>query len=171
MAEEEVPEEKRKEKEFVDTLRAEAREEMKLYMKEMRNKFLQEDVEEMKADGVPPDELLSDKWWEYIPDFYETRHWLTGLYLSPPVNCKVVICKDHPSLYQWMREEVVFGVVLSVQPAETVTARYKNGLPIFGKDGKELRIPGIPRVEVAFSDNDYEGGFYLPADCLKARED
>ena len=69
-----------------------------------------------------------------------------------------------------MREEGVFGVVLSVLPESTATACDKDGKIIFDKDGKELRMPGIPSVEVAFPEYDYAGGYYLPADCLKVRE-
>jgi hypothetical protein len=116
--------------------------------------------EEYRAKVEDP---YSEEWWEHIPD-EEPRHWLTGLYMSPPVNSKVVVCdKDHPFLEAWMRAPGVVGVVLSVQPESIIT--------ILGKDGKQVRIPGIPRVEVAFSEDDYEGGFYLPADCVKVLED
>ena len=59
---------------------------------------------------------------------------LTGLHMAPSVNSKVVICMDHPFMDPWMREEGLFGVVLSVQPKETGTACDKNGLAIFGKE-------------------------------------
>jgi hypothetical protein len=142
-----------------------------LLLKEMRNEFLQRSLDRMKKNGVPPDRLYSDRWWEYIPDFDETRHWLTGLYNTPPVDSQVVICKDHPAVHEWMRAPGVFGVVLSIQPESVITLRDKNGDPILDKDGKQVRIPGIPRVEVAFPEDDYQHGLSFPADCLKMRED
>ena len=111
--------------------------------------------------------MSSDGWWEHIPEDDKTRHWLTGLYITPPVNSKVVISKNHPAADLWMTEEGVFGVVLSVWPPSLITPLDNKGLPILGKDGKQVRMPGIPDVEVAFPENDYEGGMYLPADCLK----
>ena len=78
-----------------------------------------------------------------------------------------MISKNHPAADPWMTEEDVFGVVLSVQPESSITLLDNKGLPIVGKDGKQVRMPGIPNVEVAFPEDDYEGGFYLPADCLE----
>ena len=102
----------------------------------------------MKEVGTKEDNRPSDEWWEHIPDFDfdKRRHWLTGLYMSPPEESQVVVCKDHPFVDLWMREENVLGVVLLVELESIITACDKNGQPIKGKDGKELRIPGIPSV-------------------------
>ena len=144
--------------------------ELKRLRKERRDKFLQKSLEDMKKHGVPPERLLSDGWWHHIPDFDDTRSWLTGLYISPPLNSRVVVCKDHPFVEGWMRAEGVLAVVLSVQTPSVITLLDEKGKPILDKDKKEVRIPGIPRVEVAFSEDDYGAAFYLPADCLKVLE-
>ena len=173
MTEEDMTEEDMTEediKKHVDAMMVEAWPEMQRYMREMRNKFLQESQEELRILGAKEKNMDSDGWWEHIPEDDETRHWLTGLYIAPPVNSKVVISKDHPSADPWMTKEGVFGVVLSVQPESTIILVDTEGNPIYGKDGKQVRMPGIPDVEVAFPENDYQGGLYLPADCLKLRE-
>ena len=155
---------------LVDAEVAEAWPEMQRYFKERRNKFLQESQEELRRLGAKEENMSSDGWWEYIPEDDETRHWLTGLYMSPPVNSKVVISKNHPAVEPWMTEKGVVGVVLSVWPGSKITPLDNKGLPIIGKDGKEVRMPGIPYVEVAFPEDDYESGFCLPADCLEVLE-
>ena len=124
-----------------------------------------------EAVGRKEEDMPSDGWWEHIPEDDDTRDWLTGLYDTPPVQSQVVICKDHPSVEAWMTEEGAFGVVLSVEPPPLITPLDKNGVPILGKDGKEVRMPGIPRVQVTFSEDDPNAAFYLPADCVKLRED
>ena len=151
---------------------------MGILLKNRRNEFLQESQERRKRLGTKEENMPSDGWWEHIPEDDETRHWLTGLYMSPPVHSQVVVCKDHPSVEAWMRKEGVFGVVLSVQPESIITLRDDQGNPIIGKDGKEVRMPGMPHVEVTFSEDDRTppqgglgGGFYLPADCVKVCEE
>ena len=96
---------------------------------------------------------------------------LTGLHITPPVNSQVVICKDHPLVDPWMREEGVFALVLSVQPSSTITPHDENDQPFLGKDGEEVRMQGIPLVEIAFPEDEFEGGLFLPADHLKVHEE
>ena len=141
------------------------------YLRKSRNEFLQESQERRKLLGKREEDMPSDGWWEHIPEDDNTRDCLTGLYDTPPIQSQVVICKDHPSVEAWMREEGVFGVVLSVDPPSIITLHDDQGNPILGKDGKEVRMPGIPRVEVTFSEDDSRGGIYLPADCVKLCED
>ena len=170
MTEEEITEEEIRKR--FDPILARAGKEMQRRMKERRKELLQKSLEWMREAEVPPDRMLSDEWWEYIPDFDfdKRRHWLTGLYISPPEESEVVVCKDHPFVDPWMREEGVFGIVLSVRPGPRIIARHTNGEPIIGKDGKEVRMPGISRVEVAFPEDDYDGGLFLPANCIEMRE-
>ena len=147
---------------------------LRLKMKKRRNDFLRRSEERLKEwakeDGVELENPYSEEWWEHISD-EEPRHGLTGLYLAPPVNSHVSICKDHSFVDPWMREEGVFALVLSVQPPRTIIACDKTGEPILGKDGERVRMPGIPLVEIAFPEDEYEGGLLLPADCLKVREE
>ena len=147
------------------------RQNMRLFLKKRRNEFLQEEQGFMKMLGEKEENMPSDGWWEHIPEDDEARHWLTGLYKVPPVQSQVVVCKDHPFVEAWMREEGAFGVVLSVDPPSLITLRDDQGKPILGKDGKQVRMPGMPHVEVTFSEDDSRGGIYLPADCVKLRED
>ena len=144
---------------------------MQRYMKETRNEFLQEPQEDLKELAAEGDNMPSDGWWEHISEDDKTRHCLTGLYKTPPIHSQVVICKDHPFLEAWMKEEGAFGVVLSVEPPSIITLRDKKDNLILDKNNQEVRMPGIPRVEVDFSEDDYGRGFYLPADCVKLRED
>jgi hypothetical protein len=160
-------EERRK---FLEPRLAKARRRLELLRKETRNEFLQRSLDRMKKNGVPPDRRYSDRWWEYIPDFEETRNWLTGFYKVPLVNSQVVICKDHPFVDPWMREKGVFGLVLSIKPPKTITLVDEYGYDRYDKDGNRVRIPGISDVEVAFPETDYEGGLFLPADYLEMRE-
>jgi hypothetical protein len=157
----------------LDPILAIIRERSKRYRKETRNKFLQEDQEELRKLGAKEENMDSDGWWEYIPEDDKTRHWLTGLYIAPPVKSKVVIRQDKtdPSLQDWMKAPGVFGVVISVWTPPTITPLDNEGQPILGRDGKPVRMPGIPRVEVAFPETDYERGTTIPADCLKIRAD
>ena len=150
---------------------------MQRYMKESRNEFLQESQEDLKELAAKGESMPSDRWWEHIREDDKTRDWLTGLYKTPPIHSQVVVCKDHPFLEAWMKNKGAFGVVLSVEPPSIVTAYDKEGNPILDKDGNEVRMPGIPRVEVTFSEDDRTppqgglgGGFYLPANCVKLRE-
>ena len=147
---------------------------LQLTLKEMRNEFLrnaQEDRKERaKERGVELQKQYSDDWWEHIPD-EEPRHGLTGLYIAPPVDSHVSICKNHPFVDPWMREEGVFALVLSVQPPPTIIACDNTGEVIKDKHGNPVRMPGIPLVEIAFPEEDYEGGLLLPADCLKVLEE
>ena len=142
-----------------------------ILLKQKRNEYLQKDQEFMKMLGEKEEDMPSDGWWEHIPEDDDTRHFLTGLYKTPPVQSQVVICKDHPSVEAWMREEGVFGVVLSVEPPSLITPLDKNGVPVLGKDDKQVRMPGIPLVEIAFPEEKYQGGRFLPADHLKVREE
>jgi hypothetical protein len=145
--------------------------EIRSLLKKRRKEYLQEEQEMWKRWGTKEEDMPSDGWWEHIPEDDYTRDRLTGLYDTPPIQSQVVVCKDHPSVEAWMTEKGVFGVVLSVQPESVITLRDKNGVPVLGKHGKEVRIPGIPRVEVAFSEDEPSGAFYLPVDCVKLRED
>ena len=147
---------------------------LRLRLKNRRNDFLRRAEEQLKGlakeHGVELQKRYSDEWWEHIPD-EEPRHGLTGLYITPPVHSHVSICKNHSFVDPWMREEGVFALVLSVQPPPTIIACENTGEVIKGKHGKEVRMPGIPLVEIAFPEDEYEGGLLLPADCLKVREE
>ena len=147
---------------------------LRLKMKKRRNDFLRRSREQRKErareEGRELANRYSDDWWEHIPDD-EPRHGLTGLYLTPPVNSHVSICKDHSFVDSWMREEGVFALVVSVQPPPVIIACDETGEPIVGKDGERVRMPGIPLVEIAFAEDEYESGLLLPADCLKVREE
>ena len=147
-----------------DILVCEINKEGYLLKREDCDLFLKQE-EEYRAKLEDP---YSEEWWEHIPD-EEPRDGLTGLYITPPLHSDVSICKDYGLLEPWMREEGVFAVVLSVQPPPTITPHDENDLPLLGKDGKEVRMPGIPLVEIAFPEEGYEGGRFLPADHLKVR--
>ena len=149
-----------------DILVCQINEERYLLKREDCDLFLKEE-EEYRTKREDP---YSEEWWEYIPD-EEPRDVLTGLYITPPLYSHVSICKDYGLLEPWMREEGVFAVVLSIQPPPTITPHDENDQPLLGKDGKEVRIPGIPLVEIAFPEDEYEGGRFLPADHLKVREE
>ena len=149
-----------------DILVCKINEEGYLLKREDCDLFLKEE-EEYRTKREDP---YSEEWWEYIPD-EEPRDGLTGLYVTPPLHSDVSICKDYGLLKPWMREEGVFAVVLSVQPPPTITPHDENDQPLLGKDGKQVRIPGIPLVEIAFPEEGYEGGRFLPADHLKVREE
>ena len=144
---------------------------MGILLKQRRNEYLQEEQEMWKRWGTKEEDMPSDGWWEHIPEDDDTRDGLTGLYDTPPIQSQVVICKDHPSVEAWMREEGVFGVVLSVEPPSLITPLDKNGVPVLGKDGKQVRMPGIPRVQLTLSEAEPSAAFYLPVDCVKLRED
>ena len=149
-----------------DILVCEINEQPYLLKREDCDFFLKEE-EEYRAKVEDP---YSEEWWEYIPD-EEPRDGLTGLYITPSRYSHVSICKDHPSVEAWMREEGVFAVVLSIQPPPTITPHDENDQPFLGKDDKEVRMPGIPLVEIAFPEEKYQGGRFLPADHLKVREE
>ena len=149
-----------------DILVCQINEERYLLKREDCDLFLKEEEEYRTKLGDP----YSEEWWEYIPD-EEPRDGLTGLYITPPRYSDVSICKDYGLLEPWMREEGVFAVVLSIQPPPTITPHDENDQPLLGKDGKQVRMPGIPLVEIAFPEEKYQGGRFLPADHLKVREE
>jgi hypothetical protein len=120
----------------------------------------------------------SNRWWDYIPeDEDKKRHHITGLYLTPVPGSKVSICDDYLTVQPWMRKKGVFRVVRGVMEPPTFTPIINKpnfdekkkllNKKVIDTDGNEVRMPGIPFVQVSFPQDDYEDTYLIPANCLK----